>query len=329
MLPILAVFVPTIIIFIMLPVISPSKKILMKISIAGFVIATMIWSGYINFYWIPNMLHVFTPKLLTEKYFELKKEGDIIVDYDNWKNRSMYFYLGLEENLHRVDKIHQIQKLVEKYPENTIYITTKNKNVSALRSALMTDPGVPITKITDDAVDTYMEIEMYSVSMKDRSSTVMEKWKENVVNEEELPKNMKKINSTIGEGSVKIEGYTLNKDRFDPGEEMTLTVYYKALKKMDKSWKIFFHFDVYSGALPHSWKLDDFPQKGFYPTEKWEEGIILKDEFVTQIPKSHPGGGIKIYTGFYIDKERMEIDDESFNDGQKRFILGTFNVNIK
>ncbi|HPA57385.1 MAG TPA: hypothetical protein PLT70_08155, partial [bacterium] len=124
-------------------------------------------------------------------------------------------------------------------------------------------------------------------------------------------------------------GYTINKDRFDPNEEMILTVYYKILKKIEKSWKVFFHFDVYSGALPHSWKLDDFPQKGFYPTNKWEEGVILKDEFVTTIPKSHPGGGIKIYTGFYINKERMEIDNESFNDGQKRFILGTFNVNIK
>ena len=329
MLPYLSVFVPVMVAFILVPLISPSKKILMKISVAGFVLTTVAWSGYINLYWVPNMLLVFTPKPLVEKYFELKKDGDIIVDYDNWKNREMYFYIGLKEHLHRVDKVEQIQKIIEKHPENTIYITTKDKKASELRSALLTNPGVPINKIMDDAVDTYMEIELYSASMKDRDSAAMEKWKENVISEEELPKNLKKINSTLGEGSVEIVGYTVNKDRFDPGEEMILTVYYKPLKKIEKSWKVFFHFDVYSGALPHSWKFDDFPQKGFYPTDKWEEGMILKDEFITTVPRSHPGGGIKIYTGFYIDNTRMEIDTESFNDGQKRFILGTFNVNIK
>ncbi len=57
--------------------------------------------------------------------------------------------------------------------------------------------------------------------------------------------------------------------------------------------------------------------------------MILKEEIEEEIPKGHPGGGVKIYTGFYNKKGRMSIDKDSFNDGQKRFILGTFNVNIK
>ncbi|MGI6393606.1 MAG: ArnT family glycosyltransferase [bacterium] len=329
MLPYLSVFVPIMVAFILLPMVSPSKKWLVKTFVAGFTATTLAWSGYMNFYWVPNMLDVFTPKPLVEKYFELKKDGDIIVDFDNWKNRSMYFYLGLEENLHRVSKVEQIQKLIEKHPENTVYITTKEKKVSELRAALLSSPGVPIRKIMDDAVDTYAEIEMYAASMKDRDSAVMEKWKENIVSEEELPKNLKKINSTLNDGEIEIVGYTVNKERFDPSEEMVLTVYYKPLKIIEKSWKVFFHFDVYRGALPHSWKMDDFPQRGFHPTNKWEKDVILKDEFVTTIPDSHPGGGIKIYTGFFIDKDRMKIDKESYNDGQNRFILGTFSINIK
>ena len=62
---------------------------------------------------------------------------------------------------------------------------------------------------------------------------------------------------------------------------------------------------------------------------KWTPGMILKDTFKVTVPKVHPGGGVKIYTGFYEGKTRMAVDKESFNDGQKRFILGTFNVNIK
>jgi hypothetical protein len=275
------------------------------------------------------MLDVFTPKKLVEKYFELKQDGDIIVDYDNWKNRSMYFYLGLNENLNRVDRIEQIQKLVKSHPENRVYITTKVNKVSELRSALLNDPGVSMIKIMDDAVDTYMEIELYSVAMKDKDSPEANKWRENIIDESKVPANIEKINTTIGEGTLEIMGYKLNSNRFDPGADLNITVFYKVLKPMDKNWKVFFHFDVYSGALPHSWKMDDYPLQGYYPTNKWEVGQIIRDEYKTVVPKAHPGGGVKIYTGFYINNDRMNIDKESFNDGQKRFILGTFNVNIK
>ena len=57
--------------------------------------------------------------------------------------------------------------------------------------------------------------------------------------------------------------------------------------------------------------------------------MILKDTFKVTVPREHPGGGVKIYTGFYEENDRMDVDKESFNDGQKRFILGTFSVNIK
>ncbi len=329
MLPYLTVFVPIMVAFILLPIIMPSKKWLVKTGLAGFFITAIAWSGYVNFYWVPNMLEVFTPKKIVDKYFELKKPGDIIVDYDNWKNRSMYFYLGLDEKLRRVSKIRDIKQLIKNNPDNTVYISVKDKKVSELRAELLLDPGVPIKKIMDDKVDTYKEIEFYSASMKDKNSEETTTWKKNILKKDQVPKNIEKINATLEKGTVKILGYKLNKNRFDPGEEIKITVYYEALKKIEKNWKIFFHFDVYRGALPHSFKLDDFPQKGFYPTSEWKVGEIIRDEFSVDVPKGHPGGGIKIYTGFYIDKKRMTVDKPKFNDGQNRFILGTFNVNIR
>ena len=156
-----------------------------------------------------------------------------------------------------------------------------------------------------------------------------DKWKKNLLEESQIPANIKRVNGTLGDKTVEIIGYDINKQRFDPGEEIELTLYYRVLKEMDKNWKVFFHFDVYSGALPHSFKLDDYPQQGYLPTTKWTPGMILKDTFKVNVPRAHPGGGVKIYTGFYEGNTRMEVDKESFNDGQKRFILGTFNVNIK
>lgn len=329
MLPYLEIFVPVMVAFIVVPIVAPSKKWLIKAGLTGFFITAIIWSGYVNFIWVPNMLHVFTPKKIVEKYFELKKPGDIIVDYDNWKNRSMYFYLGLNEKLHRVKKVKDIEKLIKDHPDNTVFISVKDKKVSELRADLLIDPGVPIKKIMDDKVDTYKEIEFYSASMKDKDSAETTAWKKNILTIEQVPKNIKKVDSTLEKGTVKIVGYKLNKDRFDPGEELKITLYYQALKEIKENWKIFFHFDVYRGALPHSFKLDDYPLKGFYPTSEWKEGDVIRDEFSVTVPKGHPGGGIKIYTGLYIGKKRMAIDKPKFNDGQNRFILGTFNVNIR
>ena len=329
MVPYLAVFVPLMALCIIVPVFKPGKKILFTVSAAAFALVAVAWSSYINFYWVPDMLEVFTPKHLVEKYFEMKQPGDKIVDFDNWKNRSMYFYLGLHEQLYRYTKVEQIQGLIEKNPNNTVFITTKKDKVSELRAALLDKPGIPITKVADDAVDTYMEIEMFTASMKDKNADLSEKWKKNLLEEPQIPGNIRKINGTLGNKTLEIIGYSINKQAFDPGDEIELTLYYKVLKEMDKNWKVFFHFDVYSGALPHSFKLDDYPQQGYLPTTKWTKGMILKDTFKVTVPRAHPGGGVKIYTGFYEGNDRMNVDKESFNDGQKRFILGTFNVNIK
>ena len=297
--PALTVFVPLMALFIIFPAVKPDKKILFKISAAAFTLVAVVWSGYINFVWVPDMLEVFT------------------------------FYLGLDEQLLRYTKVEQIQQLLERNPKATVFITTKKDKVSELRAALLDKPGIPITKIADDAVDTYMEIEMFTASLKDKNADMSDKWKKNLLEESQIPSGIKRINGTLGGKTVEIIGYEINKQRFDPGEEIELTLYYKVLKEMDKNWKVFFHFDVYSGALPHSFKLDDYPQQGYLPTTKWTPGMILKDTFKVAVPKAHPGGGVKIYTGFYEGNTRMEVDRESFNDGQKRFILGTFNVNIK
>ena len=329
MIPYLAVFVPIMFICIIVPVFKPGKKIVFTVSAAVFALVAVAWSSYINFYWVPHMLEVFTPKHLVEKYFEMKQPGDKIVDFDNWKNRSMHFYLGLDEQLHRYTKVDQIQALIERNPNNTVFITTKKDKVSELRAALLDKPGIPITKVADDAVDTYMEIEMFTASMKDKNADLSDKWKKNLLEESQIPGGIKKINGTLGGKTIEIIGYEINKQRFDPGEEIELTVYYKVLKEMNKNWKVFFHFDVYNGALPHSFKLDDYPQQGYLPTTKWTQGMILKDTFKVIVPREHPGGGVKIYTGFYEGNTRMAVDKDSLNDGQKRFILGTFNVNIK
>lgn len=328
MLPVLYIVVPVMVFFILLPMLYPSSKNFVRISTTGFIITSVVFSGYLTFLWIPDMLHVFSSKKMAEKYLEIKETDDFIVNYNNWKNKSLIFYLGLDEKLHSVKNIKQIQTLVEKNPGNTVFITLKEDDVPELRAKLFAELGVNITKIMDDKVDTYKEIELYRVSMKDKVPEEKQKWRKNIIDESDIPDNLKKLGGTLGKDSVEIIGYTINKNRFNAGDNLNIVVFYRVKKELEKSWEIFFHFDVYSGALPRSFKFDDFPLKGFYPTNQWKKGEIIRQEINTPVPSDHPGGGIKIYTGFYIGKDRLPVDREKDNDGQDRFILGTFRINI-
>ncbi len=328
MVPYLEIFVPIFIAFLLLPLIAIKKRFLRTISLFGMFSLSVLFIGYLNFYWVPHMLEVFTPKKLVNIYKNSKKPGDIIIDYNNWKNRSMYFYLGLKEHLYREGSLSAVVDLIKRHPNNTIYITTKNNHVPELRSFLLEQLGVPLVKVADDRVDTYEEIEMYKTGMNIQAKSATD-WKKNIISEKDIPASMRKINGTLGDKSVEIVGYKINKGSFDPGEKVVLDVYYKVLKPLKENYKYFFHFDVYSGALPFSFKIDEYPQKGYYPTTKWKTGDIIHEHFVKTIPRSHPGGGIKIYTGLYKGSKRLPVDQEKFNDGENRFIMGTFRINIR
>ncbi len=328
MVPYLRILVPPMILFLLLPLIFLKSKVLMKTSIVGYFISVLVFSAFINYYWVPKILWVFSPKKIVEKYFEIKQPGDVIVDYDDWKDRCMYFYLGLKENMLKESNLERVKTIITEHPSNTVYVVIKKDKVPALRALLMSDLQVPLTKIMDDKVDTYMEIELYKTSLLDKGKGDAE-WKKNLLTEADLPSSMKKIGSTFSGGMIEIVGYEINNSRFNPGEQYKLTVYYRALKPIPESYRIFFHFDVYDGALPNSHKFDEFPQKGFYPTQQWKVGEIVKETFEGNISKGHPGGGVKIYTGFFKGGTRMPVDENKYNDGENRFILGTFYVNIK
>jgi len=328
MLPYLRIFVPPMIFFTILPLIIKRRKRLMQSSAVLFFITVTLFAGYINFYFVPGVLEVFSPEKLIDKYKAERKEGDILIDYHNWKNRSMYFYMGLENEFTSTNSADRVVDLIRKNPDKTVYLTVKNTKVAELRSIVMNKLGVPFAKVTDDRVGTYMEIELYKTSMNDKSLDDGS-WKKDIITESQIPRNLKKLGGTSGNGMLEYVGYTINKNRFDQGEEIELTMYYKVMKEIPKSYMIFFHMEVAEGALPRTMKLDDYPFGGFYPTNRWKPGEIIRQKFTKKISSNHPGGGIKIFAGFFKGRERLPVDQEKFNDGEDRFMVGMFRINFK
>lgn len=251
MLPYLRILVPPMVLFLLLPLLPFKKKLLAKVSMTGFVGMGLLFTLYINFIFVPEVLWVFSPKKLVEKYQEMKKPGDIIVDFHNWKNRSMYFYLGLDENLHRTKQISTIKSLVKNNPEANVFITTKKDKVPVLRAKLMTDLETPLVKVADDRVGSYNEIVLLRTSLRDKGKISSDLWKKNVVEEKDIPENITKIGSTMGNGSLEMIGYKINKKRFNQGDELKITLYHRVLKRSMKTTRFSFT-SRFTRALYHT-----------------------------------------------------------------------------
>ncbi|MCC6622993.1 MAG: glycosyltransferase family 39 protein [Deltaproteobacteria bacterium] len=142
--------------------------------------------------------------------------------------------------------------------------------------------------------------------------------------------------------TIQVVGYQLERATVSSGQQLRLTVYYKALKVIQKSWKIFIHLDrVGAGGTRiggDHWPLN--PTKhteenkgctGCFRTDHWLPGDIVQDTYDIEIPETS-SGEYMIYVGFFEpgpDKRLALKDHDKKNtrhDGGNRLGIGTFNI---
>jgi len=143
------------------------------------------------------------------------------------------------------------------------------------------------------------------------------------------------------EDTIQVVGYATDKATVTTGENLKLTVYYKALKLVKKSLKIFIHMDKTGGGARIAgdhWPLN--PTKhteenkncgGCYRTDHWLVGDIVRDDFDLEIPEGNTGE-YTIWIGLYQPGPDTRLTVKSFDpkrmkhDGQNRLGIGTIQV---
>lgn len=130
------------------------------------------------------------------------------------------------------------------------------------------------------------------------------------------------VNADFGD-SLRLLGYDLGVrgrpiqagDTLRPGDEISLSLYWMPLKRLDRSWVAFSH--LIGGTLnPVSnnpvWGQDDgFPLKNELPTQQWRPGVAVRDERLIRIQESAPAAEYEIEVGFYWQQtgERLTTAD--------------------
>ncbi|MBN1581706.1 MAG: glycosyltransferase family 39 protein [Anaerolineae bacterium] len=132
-------------------------------------------------------------------------------------------------------------------------------------------------------------------------------------------------------GQLGLIGYDTDKERYQAGETVLLTLYWQSHSPADTDYTAFTHLlgpphpdtdnPVWAGS-------DHEPGRASYPTSAWAAGEIVLDEFVLAIPANAPPGQYDLEIGFYQleTMQRLPISDATVQAGTDHAIIGQITV---
>jgi hypothetical protein len=124
--------------------------------------------------------------------------------------------------------------------------------------------------------------------------------------------------------AIELIGYSItapHDDYVGAGESFTLTWYFKSMKKLTSTYRVFVHVDG-EGNRIHG---DHDPVENSYPVTLWEPGDIIADAQKIDVPASSHGGEYKILMGFYSGDTRLPIR-QGPNAGENRARVGVLRI---
>jgi len=133
-----------------------------------------------------------------------------------------------------------------------------------------------------------------------------------------------RVGANLG-GKVQLLGYNI-KSGFRPGDGIHLTLFWQALQDMEKNYTVFTHLVDEGGNI---WgQKDNPPVDGFYPTSRWKEGEIVRDQYNLVISPDAPLGEYWIEVGMYLAEtgERLGMLAEDGSVVDTRILLGKVQV---
>ena len=129
------------------------------------------------------------------------------------------------------------------------------------------------------------------------------------------------------EESLELAGWELPA-RIGVGEPFHLTLYFKVLKPLDRSWKIFIHMDGPTMRI----NADHDPLGGRCPTSTWKPGDVIVDRTALRVDPSFDGGKYDVWIGFFGGMDpnwrNLSLSDApaTMRDEHQRFRLTSIEV---
>jgi hypothetical protein len=109
---------------------------------------------------------------------------------------------------------------------------------------------------------------------------------------------------------IALIGYDLESKVYNPGDQVDLTLYWKAMNPQDINYQVFVHLiDANGNLVTQSDKLNP----GDYPTRRWPLDKYVRDAHKLALPTGMAAGDYLISVGLWVasDGWRLPVSDET------------------
>jgi hypothetical protein len=96
---------------------------------------------------------------------------------------------------------------------------------------------------------------------------------------------------------ISLIGYVVSEEAATPGDELHVTLYWRAESASETDYTVFVHLLDAGGQRVSG--QDNPPLNGDYPTSAWSAGDVIADEYIIPIPADAPPGEYIIAVGMY------------------------------
>jgi hypothetical protein len=112
----------------------------------------------------------------------------------------------------------------------------------------------------------------------------------------ELPPMQQEVGASFG-GMIELVGYDLRRE----GDNLRLTLYWRALEVPDRHYMFFVHVTDPTTGWPVT-QVDTMPRGFTYPTGMWAPGEVVADEVILSLEEV-PAGRYDLAVGWYVPSE--------------------------
>jgi hypothetical protein len=117
-----------------------------------------------------------------------------------------------------------------------------------------------------------------------------------LVTENDIPADIERVD-LVYDDALRLIGYQVENSPVHPGEWLPVTLYWQAVKPIDKNYSAFVHLLTAEGKIGES---NTYPDGGNWPTSLLEPGKVLADtHYVSISPGSKPPAVIRLALGIF------------------------------
>jgi hypothetical protein len=139
------------------------------------------------------------------------------------------------------------------------------------------------------------------------------------------PPMQHRLDVVLGD-DVRLLGYDLADRSVRQGDAVELTLYWQALRRIDRVYAMFNHLVSPDGTVVA--QVDRWPEGGMYPTVQWLPGEIIEEHYAIAVPLDTPPGEYELRVGIYnaANGERPVTLVDGVSIPERHVVLGAITV---